>query len=652
MRERKRASCAILILILSTATSAMALIETTRAERGLHVDMRIEPKLSEGILTVRAEVYFEKVDLQNGHVSVGLNPDLKVSSLQYDGADLPYEINEFGLDLDFSGINFDSRVPAVFEYSGTSSNPGFLYTSEVNSFASWLTFWYPSIDNIDGLVGNTTIVVPQGYTATSTGVLTSQKSVGNTVEFTFRNTTPNYYSFIAARYQVHSRIIDGIEYKTFLISGGKEKSDFYIRRCADTVNTLKAAYGKYPYDNFKLVEMADMGGAIAAGFSEHGLIFLPSQSVPNHYFNYPVIAHEIGHLWWGNWVIGEEHVISEGMAQLSLMLQLETLYGEKTMYRYAEYGSRDHFMSSFLYKTHFLYAPDNEPAVADDFMTMDQHHVSIGKGTRVLLMLRDYLGADAFYKGLHAAIKNETRQQTKLRKLVSYLEQASGKDLTEFYQQWFARKGLPHLDLEYGVMEQSGRYLLKGVITQKNLPAYKMPLELGIENGSAIQTEALELKGPETPFSFTLAYQPSAVVLDPNLKSLFITDKEIELKSFAKTFAGGLKTEEEIEVFRKLLEKDPDNGMIRVWMAPDIAFGQNRHKDAIAFLEETVATAKFDGDFSVYAGRAMLMLGQLYDLTGQRGKALEMYRRIESDEPTGRFNELVRAYQQQPYTRR
>ncbi len=34
----------------------------------------------------------------------------------------------------------------AFEYSGTSSSPGFLYTSEVNSFASWLTFWYPSID--------------------------------------------------------------------------------------------------------------------------------------------------------------------------------------------------------------------------------------------------------------------------------------------------------------------------------------------------------------------------------------------------------------------------------------------------------------------------------------------------------------------------
>ncbi len=130
--------------------------------------------------------------------------------------------------------------------------------------------------------------------------------------------------------------------------------------------------------------MADMGSAMAGGFSEHGLVFLPSRSVPDHYFNYPVIAHEIGHLWWGSWVIGEEHVISEGMAQLSLMLRLETLYGGKTMRRYAEYGSRDHFMSSFLYKTHFLNAPNTEPALADDFMTMDQHHVSIGKGTKIL----------------------------------------------------------------------------------------------------------------------------------------------------------------------------------------------------------------------------------------------------------------------------
>ena len=108
--------------------------------------MRVEPKLSEGILAVQANVYFEKADLQDGHVIVYLNPDLKVSSLQYDGVDLPYEKSEFGLDLDFSGIDFDSQVPVVFEYGGTSSTPGFLYTSEVNSFASWLT----STDQLPG----------------------------------------------------------------------------------------------------------------------------------------------------------------------------------------------------------------------------------------------------------------------------------------------------------------------------------------------------------------------------------------------------------------------------------------------------------------------------------------------------------------------
>jgi hypothetical protein len=652
MRARTLLPVVLIVLIVSNVASATALSGTTRAERGLRADMRIEPKLAEGILAIRAEVYFEKVDLRDRRISVGLNPDLEITSLQYSGTALPHTRDDFDLDLDFSGIDFDPGMPVIFEYGGKASSPGFLYTSEVNAFASWLTFWYPSIEDCNGLVGRTTIVVPRGYTATSTGILTSQKDVGQQVEFTFRNTTPNFYSFIVARYQAHSRVVDGIEYKTFLISGGQEKADFYIRRCAETVNTLRGAFGPYPYDNFKLVEMADMGGAMAAGFSEHGLIFLPSQSIPDHYFNYPVIAHEIGHLWWGNWVIGEEHVISEGMAQLSLMLQLEAMYGEKTMYRYAELGSPDHFMSSFLYKTHFLNAPQDEPALADDFMTMDQHHVSIGKGTKVLLMLRDHLGADAFYRGLSAAVKHETRQATKLRKLISYLEQASGRDLTAFYSQWFERKGLPRLDLEYRVTEQDGRHRLEGVVIQKSLPAYTMPLELGIEHGAGMRIERLKLDGPRTPFSITLADEPSAVVLDPYLKSLFITDDDTGKRRFAKTFGGGLGPEAEHEVLEKLLEADPDNVMFRVWMAIGTAFGRDRYAEAVASLEETVAAADFEGVYSLYTGRAMLMLGQLYDLTGQRGKALEIYRRIEADEPTGRFDDLVRAYQRQPYTRK
>jgi aminopeptidase N len=63
--------------------------------------------------------------------------------------------------------------------------------------------------------------------------------------------------------------------------------------------------------------------------------------------------------------------------------------------------------------------------------------VSYQKGGNILHMLRNYLGKDAFYKGLNIYLKTNALKAGEAHQLRLAFEEASGRDLNWFFNQWY-----------------------------------------------------------------------------------------------------------------------------------------------------------------------------------------------------------------------
>ena len=66
---------------------------------------------------------------------------------------------------------------------------------------------------------------------------------------------------------------------------------------------------------------------------------------------------------------------------------------------------------------------------------------SYNKGGRILHMLRDYLGDDAFYNGFKKYLNDNAYQSVEIHQLRIAMEEVCGEDLNWFFNQWFLNSG-------------------------------------------------------------------------------------------------------------------------------------------------------------------------------------------------------------------
>jgi aminopeptidase N len=96
------------------------------------------------------------------------------------------------------------------------------------------------------------------------------------------------------------------------------------------------------------------------------------------------------------------------------------------------------------------------------------------------------------------------------------MEQASGNDLSWFFDQWLKRPGMPALSGGWRYNGAAKRIEIEIAQTQPGA-AYRLPLEVGIQTGgSQPRMERIELTAKHGRFTIPAGAEPSAVVLDPN----------------------------------------------------------------------------------------------------------------------------------------
>lgn len=232
------------------------------------------------------------------------------------------------------------------------------------------------------------------------------------------------------------------------------------------------------------------------------------------------IAHELFHQWFGDYVTAESWsnlTVNESFANYSQVLWREYKYGKDAgdeennndMQGYLMSGSQSKDLARFYYR-------DKE----DMFDA-----VSYNKGGRILHMLRNYIGDDAFFKSLNKYLNTNKFGTGSAHKLRLAFEEVTGKDLNWFWNQWYFGSGHPLLDISYNYNADTKMLSVMMKQTQSTDKVFKLPFAIDVYLGSNKTRYNVWMNNKVDTFSFAVASKPNLVNVDAD-KILLCTKKE------------------------------------------------------------------------------------------------------------------------------
>jgi aminopeptidase N len=219
------------------------------------------------------------------------------------------------------------------------------------------------------------------------------------------------------------------------------------------------------------------------------------------------IAHELFHHWFGDLVTCESWSnlpLNESFANYSQYLWDEHKFGLDEADYQAEAEADGYYQTAQMQGYHDLIWFDYD----DKEQMFDGH--SYNKGGRILHMLRNYIGDEAFFKGISNYLNTNKFKPAEFHQLRIAFEEVCGEDLNWFFDQWFLGSGHPVLDITHTIDEAKGLVTV-GVKQKQSLelsPIFKLPVEIAIfdSNGKhlhKVTVDQLE-QSFELPYSGTL----------------------------------------------------------------------------------------------------------------------------------------------------
>lgn len=604
-------------------------------------DLRLRLEPDKGTLSGTAAIEAEATRPGEDKLVLGLNRGLAIRKLGLAGKEVvPARTGEtvivplgaplkrgdkLALEVVFDGSLFNESKESG--YSQVSVAPE-------GCFASWVTSWYPHLAGAASKSeGKLTFDVPAGYVVASSGRPAGKTAKGDREEQIFTVRSPLDFSFAAARYFHRERAVDGVAIGVYFLSGGEAKADLYERQCSKILAFERSLYGMYPFDGYAVVEIPSSATGTLGGSSEQGMNLFPVGMLPDDTVPLPLLGHEMGHSWWGNYVESDDGpIVTEGLAQLTAALCIREFEGESALRRFLKYGWQDYPQCAQMYFSSFAGDPKQDlPLVlsrADSERSAILHDLADTKGHFVFVMLRETIGERAFLAGLRDVLSSHARGSVRLRDLSSAWEKASGKKLDRFFEQWFTRPGAPEFAFAQSIVTEAGKPHLRGSITQVR-DEYDADLEVVILGPGGKSTRIVTVSGKDTPFDFPLSETPQAVLFDPDYKVLRWVG-EFEQRERMQALASQMSLGHQDAALKGL-----DAYLVQFPLAPEALYQRG------ICLEESGGLAEAQKAFRAVCGAyeaypafnpwvpvSMLHMGRTCDLLGRREEAVAWYHEV------------------------
>lgn len=225
------------------------------------------------------------------------------------------------------------------------------------------------------------------------------------------------------------------------------------------------------------------------------------------------IAHELFHHWFGDLVTCESWSnlpLNESFANYSQYLWDEYRFGIDEADYQAEGEADGYYQSAQGAGYHDLIWLDYD----DKEQMFDGH--SYNKGGRILHMLRNYLGDEAFFKGMNLYLTANKFKPAEFHQLRLAFEEVCGEDLNWFFDQWFLGSGHPVLDVSQNHDSVAGKVTLS-VKQNQNLeisPIFRLPVDVAVYDSEGRHVHRIVIERTEQSFILPVKGDLKCLVFD------------------------------------------------------------------------------------------------------------------------------------------
>lgn len=642
-------STALSLVATLAATSLQAQDRRTRIDVDAYaIDAQINPATQ--TLSAKATVRFYPLEDGINNVTFDLNNALAISKITDDkGQELQSsrQASDHTVRVTYPGsLTKGAATVLTFVYeghlTGNEESPiyGIKFAAIQNDFAFLLypSRWFPvSGYTTDRFAANITVVVPAGFSVIGSG-LESNRPAPNGTAFTFQYAKQSFPGDIAmVKGDPVKNATDGLN-TTMWFRTGKENARPWGEETAKMVGYFTGVYGLAPYANLQLVETVD--GA-PNGYSAPGIVFLSPRVITKE-VNSNVLANQIARQWWETEVSPStrNHMwLENGMALYAEALWQEHEKGAGAL----EQRMKDNAITALTI--------DNVPLIQtgrlEDY-SPEYWALSANKGAAVVQMLRATMGDENFFKTLKTFLSNYAYKPVTTEDFRKTAEAVQGSELRYFFIQWVESNGAPDFKVEYTIFRTQKGFRVQGKITQ-DLDTFRMPVELKIETEGNPEMKTVEVMGTSSEFSVDTFGKPKRVTVDPNNRVLRLSPQVRVLVAIRRgeQFAEISEYAEALKEYQRALDTSKSSSMAHYRVA-EIFFLQHNYQSAANEFREA---SNGDLDPKWVEVWAHIYLGKIYDITGQRERAVNEYTQAQRtrDNTQGAQDEVAK-YLRTPYS--
>jgi len=366
--------------------------------------------------------------------------------------------------------------------------------------------------------------VPSKYTAISNGVLleTKEDKAKGTKTFHWKQDIDHssyLTSLVVGEYSIIKEKVDGLELSCYVPKGREEDAKRSFSKTPDMIRYFGEYFGlKYPYPKYAQVVVSDF---IFGGMENISATTLTENTLHDNrahldFTSDDLVSHELAHQWWGDLITCRDwsHAwLNEGFATYC-----ETLYKEHDLGKdeAAVYQMQD--LDQYMEEDRERY---RRPIVTKNYSEpselFDRHLYE--KGGLVLHALRFYLGDDQFRKGFNHYATSFREKVVETSDFRRAMEDATGKSLEGFFDQWVHHAGHPEFKVAYNwdSNEKIARLTVSQTqIAEGETPAvFQTPVEVSFTLTKGVQTRRISISQREETFNFSLPEKPKDVEFDP-----------------------------------------------------------------------------------------------------------------------------------------
>jgi aminopeptidase N len=332
---------------------------------------------------------------------------------------------------------------------------------------------FPCIDEPEAKATfDLTLLSPVDETVIANTPVKEQKTADNQLVTSFE-TTPKMSTYLLAFVfgdvsYLEAKTKDGTTVRTYATPENVQYTEFALNvavKCLDFYNEYFDI--PYPLAKCDFIALPDFASGAMENwgcitFREQALLVDP-KNTSLHLKQYVanVVAHELTHQWFGNLVTMRwwtDLWLNESFASWMSYLAVDHLFPDWKVWTQFIVDEQSLALKlDALEHTHPIVVEVKHP---DEIRTIFDA-ISYEKGASVLLMLHDYLGAEAFRDGIRLYLKRHAYDNTDTVDLWAALEESSGKPVKDFMGAWTSQPGYPiiHADITNRKLSQERFYL-------------------------------------------------------------------------------------------------------------------------------------------------------------------------------------------------